>query len=224
MFIKLTNVLDKDTLANIQKMLSQATFKDGQLSAGSAARRVKNNLELDQQSQQAKYLDELVVKSLSQNADFRNAALPYKVSQPFFSKYEKGMSYGNHIDDPVMGSFSERYRTDVAITIFLTEPDSYEGGELVVNTSFGQTRTKLPAGDAVCYPASSLHQVTEVTKGERLVAVLWLQSLVRDPSRRELLFELNLAREKLLESSPGSEETAQVDHSYTNLVRMWSEV
>lgn len=224
MFIKLTGILKQDELKNIQKILSQATFKDGQLSAGSAAKKVKNNLELDQQSQQAKFLDELVVKSLSQNADFRNAVLPYKVSQPFFAKYEKGMAYGNHIDDPVMGSYSERYRTDVAITIFLTEPDSYEGGELIVNTSFGQTSTKLAAGDAVCYPASSLHQVAEVTKGERLVAVLWLQSLIRDPAKRELLFELNLAREKLLKNSPKAEETAQVDHAYTNLVRMWSEV
>lgn len=224
MFIKLINVLGAEDLKNIQNILSKASFKDGKLSAGLAAKKVKNNLELDQQSQQAKLLDELVVKSLSQNADFRNATLPYKVSQPFFAKYEKGMSYGKHIDDPVMGGFSERYRTDVAVTIFLNEPDCYEGGELIVNTSFGQTSAKLKAGDAVCYPASSLHQVAEVTKGERLVAVLWLQSLIRDPAKRELLFELNLAREKLLKNSPNAEETAQIDHTYTNLVRMWSEV
>lgn len=224
MFLKLQNILEKGDLEKIKNILAQAVFKDGKLSAGSAARQVKNNLELDQQSQQARLLDELVVKALSQNDDFRNATLPLKVSQPFFAKYETGMGYGDHIDDPVMGSFSERYRTDVALTLFLNEPDDYEGGELVVNTSFGQTSTKLKAGDAVCYPASSLHHVAEVTKGERLVAVLWLQSLIREPAKRELLFELNLAREKLLKSSPKSDEASQVDHTYTNLVRMWSEV
>ncbi len=224
MFIKLQNVLDQGKLKNISNVLSQASFVDGKLSAGSAAKKVKSNLELDQKSQQAAYLDELVISSLSQNIIFRNATLPHKVSQPFFARYEKGMSYGDHIDDPVMGNLPGRYRTDVAVTIFLSEPDDYEGGELVVNTSFGQTSTKLPAGDAVCYPASSLHHVSEVTKGVRLVAVLWLQSLVRDPAKRELLYELSLAREKMLTKSPDAEETAQIDHTYTNLVRMWSEV
>ncbi|MFV1992407.1 MAG: Fe2+-dependent dioxygenase [Acidiferrobacterales bacterium] len=224
MFIKLPNILDQGKLKNINKILSQASFIDGKLSAGSAAKKVKTNLELDQNSQQAAYLDELVVSSLSQNLMFRNATLPHKVSQPFFAKYEKGMSYGDHIDDPVTGNWPERYRTDVAVTVFLSGPEDYEGGELVVNTSFGQTSTKLPAGDAVCYPASSLHHVSEVTKGVRLVAVLWIQSLVRDPAKRELLYELSLAREKMLAQAPGAEETAQIDHTYTNLVRMWSEV
>jgi len=224
MFLIIKNIIDQLELQNIQKILSGASFKNGQLSAGIVAKKVKNNLELDQNSQQAKLLDELIVRSLSNNTVFRNATLPYKISQPFFAKYSEGMSYGNHVDDPVMGDYDERYRTDVAITLFLNNPDKYEGGELIVNTSFGRTSTKLEAGDAVCYPASSLHRVDEVTKGERFVAVLWLQSLVRDPAKRELLYELYQAREKMLGNLPNAAETSQIDHVYTNLVRMWSDV
>ncbi|MCK5091386.1 MAG: Fe2+-dependent dioxygenase, partial [Gammaproteobacteria bacterium] len=128
-----------------------------------------------------------------------------------------------HIDDPVTGE-AQRFRCAVATTIFLNSPDEYEGGELVVRTPFGDQMVKLAAGDAVVYPASSLHHVKEVSKGNRIVAVTWTQSMVRDASRRELLHELNLAREKLMQASPNAEETAQVDHSYTNLVRMWAEV
>ena len=133
------------------------------------------------------------------------------------------MKYGDHIDDPVMGE-GPRFRCDIASTIFLNEPEDYEGGELVINTAFGQHKVKLPAGDAVIYPASSLHHVAEVTKGERIVAVTWIQSLVREPEKRAILHDLNMVREKMLQASPDSEDTARIDHSYTNLVRMWAEV
>jgi PKHD-type hydroxylase len=123
-----------------------------------------------------------------------------------------------------MGPGGGRYRSDIAITIFLSDPEAYAGGELVIRTAFGPQEVKLPAGDAIMYPASSLHRVAEVMRGERLVAVTWVQSMVRDPMRRELLYELGLAREKLLRTRPDAEETAQVDHAYVNLVRMWAEV
>ena len=134
------------------------------------------------------------------------------------------MPYGDHVDDPIMGGAAGLYRTDIAITIFLNDPGDYDGGELVIHTAFGENKMKLPAGDAVMYPASSRHRVAEVTRGERLAAGTRVQSLVRDPARRELLYGLNLAREKLLADAPQAEETAQVNAAYVNLVRMWSEL
>ena len=133
------------------------------------------------------------------------------------------MHYGNHIDDPIMGE-GQRYRSDIAITIFLSDPAAYEGGELAIRSSFGTQSVKLPAGDAVMYPASSVHEVRPVTSGERLVAVTWVQSLVRDARQRELLFELHQARERMLRESPESEVTRRLEVVYANLVRMWAEL
>jgi PKHD-type hydroxylase len=149
--------------------------------------------------------------------------MPLKVATPYYAHYTAGMSYGDHVDDPIMGD-GEIYRTDVSVTIFLNAPDEYKGGELVIQTSFGEQQVKLTAGDAIIYPSSSRHRVAEVTEGERLVAVSWIQSLVRDPDKRALLHELNLARETLLNEKPDADETRQVNQSYINLVRMWSEV
>jgi PKHD-type hydroxylase len=134
------------------------------------------------------------------------------------------MTYGDHVDDPIMGGTGPRFRSDLSMTLFLNAPERYEGGELVMRTAFGDQRIKLPAGDAVLYPSSSLHQVAEVTAGERLVALTWIQSYVRDAAQRELLFELNQARETLLKDSPQAAHTALVDRSYANLVRMWADV
>ena len=224
MLLHIPGIIAPDQLPIVIAALNQAHFIDGKLSAGQAARQVKNNEELDQRDEIATHLSKIVIGSLYHNPVFRSAALPQRISTPYFARYTQGMAYGDHIDDPVMGSGGERYRSDIAITVFLSEPDSYQGGELVINTSFGTRAVKLPAGDAVIYPASSLHHVAEVKSGMRLVAVAWAQSLVRDPARRELLHELNQAREKLLSQAPGTAESAQVDHSYVNLVRMWSEV
>jgi len=166
----------------------------------------------------------LVMGSLVRHADYRAGALPLRVAAPFYARYQPGMHYGDHVDDPVMGMGGALYRTDVSITIFLSDPEDYDGGELVVRSSFGDQRVKLPAGDAVMYPSSSLHHVAEVTRGERMVAVTWVQSLVRDPAQRELLYELNRVREKLLADSAESEEAVMVNRAYVNLVRMWGDV
>jgi PKHD-type hydroxylase len=149
--------------------------------------------------------------------------MPLKVAAPYYARYTTGMSYGSHVDDPVMGE-GDLYRSDISVTIFLSGPDDYDGGELVIQTPFGEQRIKLPAGDAVMYPSSSRHRVAEVTRGERVVAVSWIQSMIRDANKRALLHELNLAREKLLQEKPDAEETAQVNQAYINLVRMWSEI
>jgi len=134
------------------------------------------------------------------------------------------MAYKAHTDDPIMGSAQNRYRSDVAVTVFLNDENTYDGGDLVIHTQFGPISTKLPAGAAVVYPASSLHEVSEITRGTRLACVLWAQSLVRDPQQREILFDLDTARQALKLSTPKAEVTSRVDQAYLNLVRMWSEV
>ena len=224
MLLHLTKVLDNAKLANIREMLGKTRFVDGKHSAGMVAEQVKHNEEVQSGSQQAQYLDQLVMSSLAENADFRSGALPYRVAQPVFARHTKGMYYGDHIDDPVMGSGIEKFRTDLAVTLFLNDPSEYEGGELVLQSNFGEKRIKLAAGDAVLYPASSLHRIDEVTHGERLVAVTWIQSMVRDNEKRELLFGLDQARNDLLAQAPKNDTSKKVDHTYVNLVRMWSEL
>lgn len=224
MLLQLENVLDANKLNNIREMLTKVTFIDGKHSAGMAAQQVKNNLEMQQGTQQAEYLDHLLMGSLAENADFRSGALPYRVAQPVFARYTTGMQYGNHVDDPIMGGGADKFRTDVSITVFLNEPEDYEGGELIINTSYGEKAVKMPAGSAVMYPSASVHRVAEITGGERLAAIVWLQSMVRDPARRELLFDLDQARNILLTDAPGKPETKQIDRSYVNLLRMWSEI
>lgn len=224
MLLTIPRVLPASQIIVVQKMLANAKFTDGKLSAGFAAQRVKNNLELEQNGREIQDLNNIVMGQLVRNPIYQSGALPYRVASPFYARYTSGMHYGNHVDDPVMGPTQGRYRSDVAITIFLNAPEDYEGGELVIQTSFGEQQIKLPAGDAVMYPSSSIHQVLPVTKGERLVAVTWLQSMIRDPNQRELLYDLNSAREQLLREKPDAPETKKIDRSYVNLVRMWSEV
>mgnify|MGYP001579752047 CR=1 FL=1 len=224
MLLHLKNVLAPDQLQGAREMLTKVKFVDGKASAGMAASRVKNNQEVDRQATEIHTLDNLVMGSLVQHPVYRAGALALKVATPFYARYTPGMRYGDHVDDPIMGTGEGLYRTDIAITIFLNDPESYDGGELAVNTAFGEQKVKLPAGDAVMYPASSLHRVTEVTRGERLVAVTWVQSLVRDPARRELLYELNQVRERLLKEAPEAEDTTHINAVYVNLVRMWSEL
>jgi PKHD-type hydroxylase len=224
MLITIPDVLDKQRLDFINQVLKDANFVDGTLSAGMAAKRVKNNEELAADEQQMQQLNNLVMGSLVQHDEFKAAVIPFRVAAPYYARYTKGMTYGDHVDDPIMGGAGQQYRSDVSTTVFLNEPDEYEGGELVITTSFGEQKIKLAAGFAVVYPSSSLHHVAEVTKGTRLVAVTWTQSMIRDPAKRELLYQLNQARESLLKNRPDDVETKQIDISYVNLFRMWSEL
>ena len=224
MLLWLEGVLTPDQLRGAREMFARVRFVDGKASAGMAASRVKNNLEADRQATEIHTLDNLVMGSLVQHPVYRAGALALKVATPFYARYTPGMRYGDHVDDPIMGTGEGLYRTDIAITIFLNDPESYDGGELAVNTAFGEQKVKLPAGDAVMYPASSLHRVAEVTRGERLVAVTWVQSLVRDPAKRELLYELNQVRERLLNEMPDHPDTVRINTVYVNLFRMWSEL
>jgi PKHD-type hydroxylase len=223
MLTRLINVLDPDRLGDARKLVTDGRFVNGALSAGMAAQRVKNNQELAVDERSMRQLNNLVMGSLVRHPVYRSAALPLKVAAPYYARYSAGMSYGNHVDDPIMGE-GDLYRSDISVTIFLSGPDDYDGGELVIQTPFGEQFVKLPAGDAVIYPSSSVHRVAEVTRGERVVAVSWIQSMVRDPDKRALLHELNQAREKLLHDNPQAEETSRVNHAYINLVRMWSDI
>jgi len=224
MLITIPEVLNDEELAIARDFIAGADFVDGKLSAGSEAIGVKNNLEMRTTDQHMAQLNNLVMGKLVKHPVYLNAAMPAKIAAPFYARYTQGMHYGKHIDDPIMGPAGQRYRTDLSITVFLNPPEDYEGGELVVHTAFGEQRVKLAAGDAVMYPSGSTHRVTEVTRGERIVAVTWLQSMVRDPSQRELLYRLSQARDILLAKSKGAEETELVSNAYINLMRMWSEV
>jgi len=223
MLLEIPNVLSAQELKAVRATLDDAPFVDGKLSAGSAAQRVKNNEEVDVRSQDVQQLNNLVMTRLVENAVYRAAALPMKVAAPYYARYNTGMSYGDHVDDPIMHADTP-YRSDISITIFLSDKTDYEGGELVINTQYGEHAVKLSAGDAVMYPSSSVHHVNEVTSGSRLVAVTWLQSLVREPAKRELLYDMYQVKEQLLNIAPDDDNTKRLDRSYVNLVRMWGDV
>lgn len=223
MLIQLPNVLSKTDLDAVREVLVDAPFVDGKLSAGNVARLVKHNEEVDLHAQEVQQLNNLVMGKLVQHPVYRAAALPMKVAAPFYARYTEGMEYGDHVDDPIMHA-DKPYRSDISITIFLNDATDYAGGELAIRTSFGVNEVKLNAGDAIMYPSSSVHHVNKVTSGIRVVAVTWVQSLVRDPAQREILYDLYQVREKMLAENPDDELTKQIDRSYVNLVRMWSDV
>lgn len=223
MLIEIPALLNAAQLQKIHELLGGARFVDGRLTAGMAASKVKENEELALDPELLQRLYRIVMASVGHSAVFRSAVLPARVADFIFARYQPGMRYGDHVDDPIMGQ-GPRFRSDVSMTVFLNPPESYDGGELVIRTAFGDQQVKLPAGHAVVYPSASVHRVAEVTRGERLVALTWIQSFVRDAARRELLHELDQAREHLLRTDPESDVTKNVDRSYVNLLRMWAEV
>jgi PKHD-type hydroxylase len=224
MLLTIPGLLIPAQMEKIRDILEGAEFVDGKLTAGFAAARVKNNLELNAETQRRERLNRVLMAAFAHNPKFRFGALPHRVADPIVARYVPGMRYGDHVDDPIMGTQGPRFRTDVSMTVFLNPPETYDGGELIIRSAFGERQVKLPAGHAVIYPSSSLHRVAEVTRGERLVVLTWMQSYVRDAAQRELLYELNLAREHLLESQPAADTTGYVDRCYSNLLRMWADL
>lgn len=215
----LAQVLDTATLARVLARLAQATFTEGAATAGWHARGVKQNL---QASDEAAALE--VQQALIRHPVFASGALPRRLRPALFSRYVAGMAYGTHVDDALMGA-RDPIRTDLAVTVFLSDPASYEGGELVIDGHSGMQAYKLSAGDALVYPATQLHRVAEVSRGERLAAVLWVQSFVRDPSQREILFDLDTARRGVWNQA-GQRHTAEFDllaKTYSNLLRAWAD-
>jgi len=223
MLVKIENLLNPAQLQQIRRLLDKADFIDGKLSAGKTAADIKNNVELDPNSDRIQALNQMVMNPLVKHPIYRAAVWPVRIATPFYARYEAGMHYGFHVDDPVMGG-NAPYRTDVSITVFLSEIDEYEGGELEIRDTYGSRKIKLAAGSAVMYPSTSLHQVCEITQGTRLVAVTWAQSAVRDPAQREILFQLNQAREALIESGEAPTVSKTLNASFNNLVRMWTDI
>ncbi len=223
MLASIDHLISAQNLTRIRQLLDDSPFLDGKLSAGMIAKGVKINEEMNPQSAHFKELNELVMSNLVRHPKYKATAWPKRVAAPFYARYEPGMEYGEHVDDPIMGQ-GDLYRTDVSTTIFLSEPDEYEGGELVIKDTYGERSMKLAAGSAVIYPSHSRHYVAPVTKGIRYVAVTWAQSTVRDPSKREMLYELNQARELLYKELPDSEATRKISATFNNLVRRWVDI
>lgn len=222
MLSRLLNVLTEKELATVCGSFADEAFQKGAETAGYRARRVKNNEQLKPGTPVHEKLAELVLDALERHAVFQTAVLPRFIHRPLFSRYGVGMEYGTHVDDALMGRI-EATRTDVAVTVFLSDPGDYQGGELILQSPFGETAVKLPQGDAVAYPANTLHRVAPVTYGERLAAVTWAQSHVRDPSHRELLYDLHQIRHAMHEHMPDAPQTSLAFKTYSNLLRQWAE-
>ena len=217
------DILDRPTLKKIREAIEEGEFEDGRRTAGRYAKRVKHNLQLKRESEQATRIKATIVRALRRNPTFNRVAIPRSIRPPLISCYREGMNYGLHVDDALMGRAAQKARSDVSVTVALNSPEDYDGGELVIHGSFGEQEVKLPAGAAVVYPSSAVHRVAPVSRGERLAAVTWVQSYVRDPEMREILYDLYQVREMLAKADPEGEETALAGKTYTNLLRMWSE-
>jgi PKHD-type hydroxylase len=219
MQVIIANVLPADEIETIVATLRNAQFVDGKATAGFAARTVKNNRQAEGADRSLTTVRELIAQRILGNETFQLAARPKALSPLLLARYEPGMQYGSHVDDALMNGM----RTDVAFTLFLSDPDSYAGGELVIENTAGEDAIKLPPGALVAYPATSLHRVNEVTRGIRLAAVGWARSLIRDAARRELLFDLDTARRQMFAQSGKSAEFDLISKSFANLMRMWAE-
>ena len=225
MLISVQNVLTADEVAHCRKALEQAQWADGRHSAGYLSQAVKNNTQLSDDAPPAREMGEMVLAALEKNTLFTAAALPLKVLPPQFNKYSDGQSYGGHIDGavrPITGT-THRVRTDLSATLFLSDPESYEGGELVVKDTFGERGTKLPAGHMVLYPGTSVHRVEPVTRGIRLAAFFWIQSMVRENAHRTMLFELDSAIQRLAKDVPEHPALVELAGVYHNLLRCWAD-
>ena len=225
MLIQLSNVLSKSQVQEAQAMLEASNWVDGKSTAGHQAKLAKDNLQLSQKDETAKTLGDFILARLSQHPMFTAAALPNKIFPPMFNCYQGGNQFGDHVDNAIRYSPSNNnaIRTDISITVFISEPNSYDGGELVIQDTFGQQQLKLAAGDAILYPSSSLHHVTAVTKGRRLASFFWLQSLIRNDDQRRILFELDQSIQTLSQQQPQEPELIRLSGVYHNLIRQWSD-
>jgi PKHD-type hydroxylase len=222
MSLILQEVLAAEDLERVRAVPREIVWSSGKRTAGAAARSVKENLQADGADPRVKELERFVLDALRRHPMFEIAARPARISRLLFSRYEPAMTYGAHTDDALMGAEDNKLRTDLAFTLFLTDRDSYDGGELVVESALGEQSIGLEAGDAILYPAGSIHHVAPVTRGARLAAVGWIQSFVPDLSQREILFDLSVARGRLAQSGVARDELLRLDKSISNLLRMWA--
>jgi PKHD-type hydroxylase len=226
MLVTIPDVLTAEEVRHIRHVLESTAWIDGRATAGDQAAKVKNNLQVPIDAPEAQELGQIVLRALSRNPTFATAALPLRVLPPMFNRYDVGMTFGAHVDGAVRALPSgQRLRTDVSSTLFLTPPEDYDGGELVVHDTYGTHTVKLPAGHMVVYPATSLHSVTPVTKGSRWSSFFWTQSMIKDDWQRHMLYDLDMSiiriRSRLPDDDPA---VVGLMAHYHNLIRHWSEM
>jgi len=227
MIVHIPNLLSGDQVERIRGVLSGTDWVDGKVTAGAQSAGTKHNLQVPENAPAARALGDMILTALGQNERFTSAALALRVFPPLFNRYDQGMNFGAHIDNAIRfvkgASSPVRVRTDMSATLFLTDPDDYDGGELVIEDTFGNHKIKLPAGDLVVYSATSRHRVTPVTRGSRWSSFFWIQSMIRDESARVMLFELDNAIQGLRKQVGDSEEVVSLTGLYHNLVRRWAD-
>lgn len=223
--LHIPQILTKEEVRDMRRRMDAAEWIDGRATVGNQGAGVKRNRQLDDSSPLARELGETVLRALSRNPLYFAAALPLRTVPPLFNRYESSETYGFHVDGAVrtFPSAPGWLRTDLSATLFLCEPEDYEGGELVVKDLYGEHLVKLPAGDMILYPANSLHCVTPVTRGARVASFFWIQSMIRDNGRRQMLFELDQTIQQLRAQLGETEQTLSLTNCYHNLLREWSE-
>jgi PKHD-type hydroxylase len=228
MFARIPHVLNAEQVATVRSALDEAAapWVDGRVTAGYQGAPVKNNRQLDESSAMARDLGQLIIAQLERNALFISAVLPNRVYPPMFNRYGLGMQFGTHVDGTVrmVPGSPHKLRTDLSATLFIAPPESYDGGELIVENAFGHQSAKLAAGDLIVYSSTSRHRVMAVTRGERLAAVFWIQSLIRDDERREQLFELDATIQRLTQTGADQESLVRLAAHYHGLLRAWTEI
>jgi PKHD-type hydroxylase len=227
MMLHIPEVLTKAQVTELRQAIDAAPWVDGNATSGTQSALAKRNEQLPEGSQAAQFAGEKILDALSRSPLFVTAALPQTVFPPLFNRYGGGQTFATHIDNSIRQSRdgAVRIRSDLSATLFLTEPEDYDGGELLVEDTYGVHEVKLPAGDLILYPASSLHQVTPVTRGARTSSFFWIQSMIRDDARRALLFQMDIAIQQLsLKVGAGAPELVSLTGTYHNLLRMWAEV
>ena len=226
MMVHVPQVLTPAQLARCREVMERASWVDGRITAGHQSEKVKNNLQLPEFVPEARELGDMVIEALARNSLFFSAVLPKQVFPPLFNRYDAGMAFGAHVDNAIREYLNTplRIRTDVSSTLFISAPEDYDGGELVVADTYGTHHVKLPAGDMIVYPGSSLHNVTPITRGSRIASFFWTQSLIRDDSKRALLFDLDLSIRRLSTDHPEHESVVSLTAIYHNLLRQWAEV
>lgn len=223
MILCIPSVLTPAEISDIRGKALALPFVDGKETAGARARLVKRNEQVSKNAEERKDLQTQIIAALRRSREFERGVLPKHIRPPLISRYRAGMSYGKHVDDALMGPAGNRDRSDVSVTIFISDATEYEGGELLIHSPFGLQEIKLPAGSVVAYPSSTLHEVAEIKSGERLVAVTWVQSYVRDDQRREILADVGAIRDRLAKLEPKGIDTDAAYRAHANLLRMWAE-
>jgi PKHD-type hydroxylase len=225
MLLHVPKVLTAEQVAECRRQLDAANWVDGRITAGHQSAKAKDNAQLPEDSPIARQLGQMILASLERHPLFLAGALPLKIFPPMFNRYASGQSFGNHVDNAIrqVRNTPHRVRTDISATLFLAQPSEYDGGELMIDDTYGSHSVKLPAGDLVLYPATSLHRVQPVTRGARIASFFWIQSMVRDDGERTLLFDLDLAIQRLGGDLPDHPTVVQLTGIYHNLLRRWAD-